>query len=93
MRFPPVDGLTSKNHLMEVAYRLGQEGYLETVRGRNGGLRLGKAPDRIVVGAADPRVETDRQVRLGAPRHPATLSQSVPSQVEQQKKRKRLYLP
>jgi Rrf2 family transcriptional regulator, nitric oxide-sensitive transcriptional repressor len=32
----------SKNHLMKVAYQLGQAGYLETVRGRNGGLRLGK---------------------------------------------------
>jgi len=42
--------LISKNHLMEVAYQLGQEGYMETVRGRNGGLRLGKAPDRIDVG-------------------------------------------
>src|SRR6266446_9146073 len=40
----------SKNHLMKVAYQLGQAGYLETVRGRNGGLRLGKAPSQIVVG-------------------------------------------
>ncbi len=35
---------------MKVAYQLGQAGYLETVRGRNGGLRLGKAPNQIVVG-------------------------------------------
>ena len=40
----------SKNHLMKVAYQLGQAGYLETVRGRNGGLRLGKAPGQILVG-------------------------------------------
>ena len=39
----------SKNHLMKLAYQLGQAEYLETVRGRNGGLRLGKAPDQIVV--------------------------------------------
>src|SRR5260221_257490 len=38
----------SKNHLMKVAYQLGQAGFLETVRGRNGGLRLGKAPRQIV---------------------------------------------
>ena len=40
----------SKSHLMKVAYELGQAGYLETVRGRNGGLRLGKAPEQIGVG-------------------------------------------
>ena len=49
----------SKNHLMKVAYQLGQEGYLETVRGRNGGLRLGKAPDRVVVGEVVRKMEPD----------------------------------
>ena len=39
----------SKNHLMKVAYQLGQAEYLETVRGRNGGLRLNKTPDQIAV--------------------------------------------
>jgi Rrf2 family nitric oxide-sensitive transcriptional repressor len=37
----------SKNHLMKVAYRLGQAGYIETVRGRNGGLRLGRAQAKL----------------------------------------------
>ena len=32
----------SKNHLMKVTYQLGQAGYIETVRGRNGGFALGK---------------------------------------------------
>jgi len=49
----------SKNHLMKVAYRLGQAEYLETVRGRNGGLRLGKAPDQIVVGEVVRKMEPD----------------------------------
>jgi Rrf2 family nitric oxide-sensitive transcriptional repressor len=49
----------SKNHLMKVAYQLGQAGYLETVRGRNGGLRLGKAPDQIVVGEVVRSIEPD----------------------------------
>jgi Rrf2 family nitric oxide-sensitive transcriptional repressor len=49
----------SKNHLMKVAYQLGQAGYLETVRGRNGGLRLGKAPSQIVVGEVVRRMEPD----------------------------------
>jgi Rrf2 family transcriptional regulator, nitric oxide-sensitive transcriptional repressor len=49
----------SKNHLMKVAHQLGQAGYLETVRGRNGGLRLGKAPDQIVVGEVVRKMEPD----------------------------------
>jgi Rrf2 family transcriptional regulator, nitric oxide-sensitive transcriptional repressor len=49
----------SKNHLMKVAYELGQAKYLETVRGRNGGLRLGKAPDQIVVGEVVRKMEPD----------------------------------
>jgi Rrf2 family transcriptional regulator, nitric oxide-sensitive transcriptional repressor len=49
----------SKNHLMKVAYLLGQAKYLETVRGRNGGLRLGKAPDQIVVGEIVRTMEPD----------------------------------
>lgn len=49
----------SKNHLMKVAYQLGQAEYLETVRGRRGGLRLGKAPDQIVVGEVVRTMEPD----------------------------------
>jgi len=49
----------SKNHLMKVAYQLGQAGYLETVRGRNGGLRLGKPPNQIVVGEVVRKMEPD----------------------------------
>jgi Rrf2 family nitric oxide-sensitive transcriptional repressor len=49
----------SKNHLMKVAYQLGQKGYLKTIRGRNGGLRLGKTPDQIVVGEVVRKIEPD----------------------------------
>jgi Rrf2 family nitric oxide-sensitive transcriptional repressor len=52
----------SRNHLMKVAFQLGQGGYLETVRGRNGGLRLGKAPGRIVVGQVVREIEPDYAV-------------------------------
>ncbi len=41
----------SQSHLMKVVQDLGQSGYLETVRGRNGGIRLRKAPQDINLGA------------------------------------------
>ena len=41
----------SKNHLTKVAFDLGRAGFLETVRGRSGGLRLGCRPEEIGLGA------------------------------------------
>jgi len=41
----------SKNHLMKVAQTLAQEGFIESVRGRNGGLRLARPAERINLGA------------------------------------------
>jgi len=41
----------SRNHLMKVALTLTQQGFVESLRGRNGGLRLGKPPAGIGVGA------------------------------------------
>lgn len=40
----------SKNHLMKVAQRLVAEGYVESVRGRGGGLALARAPEAMNVG-------------------------------------------
>jgi Rrf2 family nitric oxide-sensitive transcriptional repressor len=40
----------SKAHLMKVVHRLGLAGYVETVRGRKGGLRLAKPAGQIRVG-------------------------------------------
>jgi Rrf2 family transcriptional regulator, nitric oxide-sensitive transcriptional repressor len=40
----------SKPHLMKVVNFLGQKGYLDTVRGRNGGIRLMREPHHINVG-------------------------------------------
>ena len=41
----------SKNHLMKVAHGLGRAGFIETLRGRSGGLRLAKPAEDIPVGA------------------------------------------
>lgn len=41
----------SKNHLMKVVNELGTQGYVETVRGKGGGLRLKLAPSDVSLGA------------------------------------------
>ncbi|MGV8996118.1 MAG: RrF2 family transcriptional regulator [Parvibaculaceae bacterium] len=41
----------SRNHLMKVTQTLVQSGFVESVRGRNGGLRLGKDPAVINIGS------------------------------------------
>lgn len=40
----------SRTHLMKVAHQLGVAGYIETVRGRQGGLRLARPSRAINVG-------------------------------------------
>jgi len=41
----------SEDHLFKVVARLSQLGYVETVRGRAGGMHLASAPEKIVIGA------------------------------------------
>jgi Rrf2 family nitric oxide-sensitive transcriptional repressor len=41
----------SQNHLMKVVNDLVRQGYVASVRGRFGGIRLGRAPGEINVGA------------------------------------------
>jgi Rrf2 family nitric oxide-sensitive transcriptional repressor len=40
----------SFHHLSKVAHKLTQLGYVQTQRGRTGGLRLGRRPDEINIG-------------------------------------------
>lgn len=40
----------SRNHLMKIVRHLGQLGIIETIRGRNGGIRLAHQPETINVG-------------------------------------------
>jgi len=49
----------SKNHLMKVVQALGHLGYVDTVRGRAGGLRLARAADAIVIGRVVRDMEAD----------------------------------
>lgn len=49
----------SKNHLMKIIYNLGKMGYIDTIRGRNGGIRLAKIPSEINIGEIVRKTEED----------------------------------
>ncbi|WP_232627873.1 Rrf2 family transcriptional regulator [Methylobacterium sp. Leaf118] len=49
----------SESHLTKVVHQLGRIGLVHTIRGRGGGLRLGRPPEEIVVGAVVRATEDD----------------------------------
>ena len=57
----------SKNHLMKVAHQLGVAGYVATVRGRSGGLRLAKPAESIGLGEVVRHTEPDMALVPSSP--------------------------
>lgn len=49
----------SKNHLTKVIHQLGKLGYIDTVRGKNGGIRLAMHPSQINIGQLIRHTESD----------------------------------
>lgn len=52
----------SKNHLMKIIHELGLLGYIDTIRGRNGGIRLSMEPKDINIGELIQKTEEDFQL-------------------------------
>ena len=52
----------SRNHLMKVVNEIVKCGYVESVRGRNGGIRLRQSPETIVIGAVVRDCESTLQI-------------------------------
>jgi Rrf2 family transcriptional regulator, nitric oxide-sensitive transcriptional repressor len=52
----------SEAHMMKIVHQLGIAGDIETIRGRNGGIRLGRPADCINLGTVVRRTEPDMEL-------------------------------
>lgn len=49
----------SKNHLSKIVHQLGKLGLIDTIRGRNGGIKLGRPTEEINIGWVVRQTEED----------------------------------
>ena len=52
----------SENHLMKIIHYLAQKGYIQSLRGKGGGIRLAKAPKSIKIGEVIRETEKSLEV-------------------------------
>ncbi|BBB65676.1 DNA-binding protein [Undibacterium sp. YM2] len=66
----------SKSHLTKVVHQLGMSNMVETIRGRNGGLKLNLPPEKINIGDVVRNAESDFDMAECFDRHSNTCSYS-----------------
>ena len=49
----------SRNHLVKVVHNLGIQGFIMTTRGKNGGMKLSRSSNEIVIGDVVRKMESD----------------------------------
>jgi len=52
----------SKNHLMKAVHNLVQLGYVDSIRGKTGGIVLGQSPESVNLGEIVQRLEPDMDI-------------------------------
>lgn len=52
----------SRNHIVKIVHHLGQLGYVDTLRGKHGGIRLARAPEKINIGEVIRHTETSMDI-------------------------------
>ena len=72
----------SRSHLTKIIHQLGQLGYIETIRGKNGGIRLARTPENINLGILIKQIEPDFALvecfAATVPKTDATTQQGLP---------------